>query len=70
MVAKEAGDRLRELPLGDPCRPGCMEAGWLLKGKRTQVSCGDIGLQGKWAGKLGGKDPRSRGMSRGMVQGY
>lgn len=29
MLAKEAGGRLRELPLGDPCRPGCMEAGWL-----------------------------------------
>lgn len=29
MAAKEAGGRFRELPLGNPCKTGCMEAGWL-----------------------------------------
>lgn len=29
IAAKEAGGRFRKLPLGNPCRPGCMEAGWL-----------------------------------------
>lgn len=43
MVAKEAGDRLRELPLGDPCRPGCMEAGWLQPMSRDR-------LVAPWAG--------------------
>lgn len=70
MAAKEAGGRLRELPLGDPCRPGYMEAGWLLEGERTWVSCGDTGLRCKWAGKPGGKDPRSSVMSWGTMQGY
>lgn len=43
-IIKEAEGRLRGLPSGDPCRPGCMEAGWLLEGERTRVSCKDIGL--------------------------
>lgn len=51
MAAKE--DRVRLRPLGDPCRLGCMEAGWLLKGEGTQVSCGDTGLQGRQARRKG-----------------
>lgn len=38
MAAKEDGSRLRELPLGDPCRPGCMEAGWLQPRTRGRLA--------------------------------
>lgn len=67
MTAKEAWGRLRELPLGDPCRPGCTEAGWqsrvlsLLKVKRKWVSCGNTGLQptGRQASRKGPEEQRA-----------